>query len=255
LVASTSRSRGRTSVVRAKIVADHRVAVFAWMPVARVRLSIRDCLCYDSLFADAFWMLGKIVQLVTPALLDLPGWLGMSSLVRHGLSECVGVTQGGHKVSPISNYTVMHPRYSPESIGHLSQIATCLVYAANPAHFIYCGHSTAYDLSDRSRYAEAVMEACEHTLHCMMSSTVNIFIRVVEFRINSIYIPTIPEWIRTGTASNGSSSTRIRTSSTLNRYNSNQLAHRSTTTHRQCSRLPTNLNLPSRVDRSHRTKV
>ena len=66
-------------------------------------------------------MLVKTAQLVTPAMLDLPGWLEMLSLERHGLSECVGVTIGGHKVSPISNYTVtQQPHHSPESIGDLS---------------------------------------------------------------------------------------------------------------------------------------
>lgn len=118
-----------------------------FMPVACVRLSIQDCLCHDSfLVCRCCLSADKIALLVTSALLDLSGWLEMLSLARHGLSECVGVTIGGHKVSPMSNYTVMQPHHSPESIGDLSQVAACLVYSANTAHLIYCGHFVAYDL-------------------------------------------------------------------------------------------------------------
>lgn len=42
------RSCRWTPVIWAQIVADHRVAVFAWMPVACVRFSIWGCLCHDS---------------------------------------------------------------------------------------------------------------------------------------------------------------------------------------------------------------
>ena len=231
--------------------------MFAWMPVARMGLSIRDCLCHDSLFVAAFWMLVKTAQLVTPAMLDLPGWLEMLSLVWHGLSGCVCVTIGGHKVSPIStcNYTVMQPHQSPESIEDLSPVAACLVYIANSAHFIHCGHFMAYDLWERSRFAEIAMEACERTLHYMMTFTMNLFLRMGEFLINPVYIPTTSKWIRTPTASNGKNSTSIRMSSTPSHYGSNPPALRSVATYLQRSRLPMKTRLPNMVSRNPRTKV
>jgi hypothetical protein len=120
--------------------------VFAWMPIAWVRLSIWGCLCHDSfLICRCYLTAGKIARLLTPALMNLFGWLKTLSLVRHGRSECVGVTIGGHKVSPVSNHTVMQPHHSPESIGDLYQIAACLVYTAKTAHFMYCGHLMAHD--------------------------------------------------------------------------------------------------------------
>jgi hypothetical protein len=123
--------------------------MFAWMPVARVRLSNQDCLCHDSfLICRCSLDAGKIAQFVTTTSLDLHGWLEMIGVARHGLLECVCVTLGGHKVSPMSNYIVMQPHHSPECTGDLFRVAACLVYTAKLVHLMYYGHLMAHDLWD-----------------------------------------------------------------------------------------------------------
>ena len=69
-------------------------------------------------------MIARPVTPLTP--LDLAGWLEMLSLMGHWMSECVGVTLGGHKVSPTSNYTVTQPHHSPER-KHRRSVVDCLL--------------------------------------------------------------------------------------------------------------------------------
>ena len=75
-----------------------------------------------------------------------------------------------------------------------------------------------------------------------------------EFLINPVYEPR-PKWIRIGTASNGSSSILIRTSSTLSHHSSNLLALHRMATHLHRSRLPQSILPTNKAFHSPHTRV
>jgi len=65
-------------------------------------------------------------------------------------TECwnaVGVTFGGHKVSPLPTDMVTQPCHSPVSIGDLSNVLL-VVYAANTTRPICCGSLSVYTLRE-----------------------------------------------------------------------------------------------------------